>query len=243
MNPVLFDTRGIALHQVPYSDTSLIVKFYTERFGLQSYIVKGARSRRSKIRPALLEHLSLLEMVVYHRPKKELQIIRELRMEYQFRSIPFDMRKSAQALFINEVIVKSITEEEANTPLFSFLHDTITSLDDPNAFTPDFHLNFMLAFARYLGFFPLTNYSVGHCFDLADGNFSASIPLHRHYIPPEIAGLFHRFICNFTINSKIFVNAQERNMLLQFLIELYRLHLPTFTGLRSPVVLKEALRD
>lgn len=243
MNPVLFNTRGIALNQIPYSDTSVIARFYTEKFGIQSYIIKGARSRRSKIKPAMLQHLSLLEMVVYYRPKKELQIISEVQADYQFRSIPFDMRKSAQALFINEVVVKSLKEEEGNSPLFSFLHDAIISLDDPAKFCPDFHLNFMLEFTRYLGFFPRTNYSSGYCFDLVAGYFSASSPPHQHYINSKSADLFNRFICGIESNNPIVMHILERNMVLQYLTEFYRLHIPNFTGLSSPEVLRETFRD
>ena len=62
---MLHKTRGIVLHSVKYSETSLIVKTYTEAFGIQSYMVKGVRSHRSKMRPILFQPLTLLDMVVW----------------------------------------------------------------------------------------------------------------------------------------------------------------------------------
>ncbi len=41
-------TRGIILQTTNYSETSLVVKIYTETSGLGSYIVSGVRSRNSK---------------------------------------------------------------------------------------------------------------------------------------------------------------------------------------------------
>ena len=41
-------TNGICLHHYKYSESSVIVKIFTEKFGLKSYIIKGVRSKKSK---------------------------------------------------------------------------------------------------------------------------------------------------------------------------------------------------
>jgi len=101
-------TKGIVFHQLKYSETSFIVKIYTQEFGLQSYLIKGARNKKSKIRPALLQHLSLLELIVTHKEKSNLQHIREIRSAHQYSNLPFDMIKSSITLFVNELLLKSI---------------------------------------------------------------------------------------------------------------------------------------
>ena len=75
---MLHNTRGIVLNTIPYSDTSLIVKIYTEQFGLQSYIVSGARSKKGQRKANLLQPLSQLDLVVQHREKNTLQRIVEI---------------------------------------------------------------------------------------------------------------------------------------------------------------------
>src|SRR5688572_1524935 len=100
-------TRGLVLHTIKYSETSVISKIYTERLGLQSYIVKGVRSARSKGKAALLQPLTLLDMEVSQRENKNLQFIKEYRRAYSYQSIPFDTLKATIALFLLEVISKS----------------------------------------------------------------------------------------------------------------------------------------
>ena len=64
---MLYKTRGIVIHTIKYSDTSVIAKIYTEKFGLRSYLIRGVRSKKAKIRAAQLQHLNLLNLVVYEK--------------------------------------------------------------------------------------------------------------------------------------------------------------------------------
>ncbi len=41
-------TRGIVFHTTRYSETSAIVKIFTEESGLMSFLVKGLYSKKSK---------------------------------------------------------------------------------------------------------------------------------------------------------------------------------------------------
>ena len=40
-------TKGIVLHTIKYSETSVIAKIYTEKLGLVSYMIKGVRSSKT----------------------------------------------------------------------------------------------------------------------------------------------------------------------------------------------------
>ena len=40
--------KGISLHYYKYSKSSVIAKFFTENYGLQSYVVRGSRNKSSK---------------------------------------------------------------------------------------------------------------------------------------------------------------------------------------------------
>jgi DNA repair protein RecO (recombination protein O) len=55
-------TKGILLHKTKYSDTSIIVKIFTEHFGTQSFIIKNAFSKKSKINYSFFTSLALLEI-------------------------------------------------------------------------------------------------------------------------------------------------------------------------------------
>ncbi|MFV0551363.1 MAG: DNA repair protein RecO [Anaerorhabdus sp.] len=56
---MLEKTRGIFLHYINYSDNSVIARVYTERFGQQSYIVNGVRSKKSGTRINIFQPLFL----------------------------------------------------------------------------------------------------------------------------------------------------------------------------------------
>jgi recombinational DNA repair protein (RecF pathway) len=59
---MLISTHGIVFHTTRYADSGAVVKIYTEKFGLQSFLVKGLYSRKSKLKAALFSHLSILDL-------------------------------------------------------------------------------------------------------------------------------------------------------------------------------------
>jgi DNA repair protein RecO (recombination protein O) len=237
---MLHQTRGIVLHHFRYSETSVIAKVYTEKFGLQSYLIRGVRSPKAKIKPGLLEHLSLLDMVVYYREGRGLQNIKEVRQTHAFKSMHTDIRKSSQALFMNEVIYKSVKEEESNAALFDFLYNSVVELDKPDMFSANFHLDFMVNLARFLGFAPTRNYVPGSWFNLQEGYFEEQRPVHSYFIFPEHAVFFNALLNQ---DSSHTISSDLRKLLLHKLIEFYELHLPSFERLNSPEVLHEVLRE
>lgn len=239
---MLHQVRGIVLHHIRYSETSVIAQIYTDKLGLQSYLVRGVSSQKAKIKLGLLQHLSLLEMVVYYRDGKNLQTIKEVRPAHVFRSLHSDIRKSSQALFINEVVYKSIKEIEPDELLFNFLYDAVIALDDPSAFSACFHLSFLLHLSSLLGFAPRDNYFKGAWFNLREGVFESNHPGHTEVIDPEFTGYFHELMrSNVLSNNFLIIPGSVRGVLMSKLIEFYKLHLPVFRGLNSPAVLHEVL--
>ncbi len=240
---MLHHTRGIVLHHFRYSETSVIARIYTEKFGLQSYLIKGVRSAKAKIKLSMLGHLTLLEMVVYYREGKGLQNIKELKPAHIFRSLHSDIRKSSQALFINELVYKSVKEEEHNPALFRFLFDTVIELDNPGKFSAIYHLVFMLNLSSLLGFAPRQNYTAGAWFNLREGIFETHRPGHPHIIEPDHTETFNKLLSSSAQNiDPTPLPASIRKILLDKMIEFYRLHLPAFSGLQSPEVLHEVLK-
>src|SRR5690606_7155178 len=102
----LYKTDAIALNYIKYKDTSIIARVYTEQFGLQSYIVNRIRTKNSKFKMALFQPFTMLELVVYHHEKKDIQRISEMKSGELLYNLPFDIRKSSIALFLTEILVK-----------------------------------------------------------------------------------------------------------------------------------------
>ena len=183
---MLYHTRGIALHTTKFSETSIIARVYTERFGLQSYLVKGIRSAHSKIKPALFQPMTLLDLTVYHKEKSTLQNIREAANHYPYQTVSSDIRKSSVLLFVNELILKSIREVEPNQKMFDFLFENCKLFDGLNENLHLFPLWFIVHFSRLLGFAPAIEKARGmNVFNMKEGTFQDSRPDHDFYIEGE----------------------------------------------------------
>jgi len=240
---MLHRTKGIVLHSIKYSESSIIVKIYTEIFGLQSYLVKAIRGPKSKMKPGLFQPLNLLELVVYHREKKTLQSIKEIQLGHPYHTIPFDIRKSSVALFINELLYKSIREEESNSALFEHLWNACMSLDSEQESVGSFHLVFMVQLTHFLGIMPQLNFSVQEpFFNVPEGHFQSHRPDHNIYLDAELSKELYSILKTpIEQQSSIKVKPAIRNQLLETLIFYYKTHLPGFKGLQSHMVLHTVL--
>ncbi len=233
-------TRGIVLQAIKYSDTSLIAKIFTEDAGMQSFMVKGAFGRKSKFRPALFQPMTLVELLSNTKPNQELQFLTELGVEMHYTSIPFQVKKNAIVLFISELLVKTIQEQEANKPLFAFVHQSMEWLDLRQGKLAGFPLYFMLELSKYLGFYPKTgNKTDWPVFDLLNGSFTSNLPLHTYYITQPVSQLLAQLcLCPLDETADLNHTNEQRRNLLSILIDYYRLHVPGFKGLKSLEVLR-----
>jgi len=240
---VLEKTRGIYLHHINYSETSIIARIYTERFGIQSYLINGVRKRKSTIKKNLFQPLFLLDLEVYYRPGRDLQRLKEARLSVPFEHIPFDIVKSSLAIFLSDVLLKCLKEEEANEELFDFLFHAVALLDLKKEGIANFHLAFLFHLSRFLGFSPqASNPHQALFFDLDTASFSASEPSHHQFMDTETTTSFKQLF-QFDL-GKIellsFNNRQRANLLTQ-LLRYYQIHMDMTGDLKSLAVLKEVL--
>ena len=239
---MLHTTKGIIIHQFKYGEKSVIAKVYTQKFGLQSYIINGVRSKKSANKSAYLQALSLLEINAYHKENKGLQQVKNITLDVLFQSIPFNIHKTSIAFFIAEIIHKSIKEEEANLPLFDFLFNSILVLDLCEKNYNNFHIYFLALFAKYLGFPPKTTILKNQTptyFDLQEGVFCSLKPFHPMFLNQETTNVLAHIIQNqynqletFTITQKL------RTILLNGLLDYYKIHAINFEELKTLEVLE-----
>jgi len=240
---MFYKTKGIVIQRIKYSETSIIVKIYTEIFGLQAYIVKGARSRKSKIKSNVFQNLSLLDLVVSKKEKSKINFLTEVRQAYQFTTIPFDIRKSSVIIFLNEILYKTIREEEPNQNLFDFLFNSIQLLDHQEKDFVNFHLLFLIKLSKHLGFFPHQKLSKQFkYFDLTEGVFVVEIPIHQYYLNMELSLIFNNLLTtSYEEIKEIKINKIQRQQLLEKLIDYYKIHIENFKEIKSLAVLQTVL--
>ncbi len=227
---MLQKTRGIIINFIKLRETSIVVNIYTEQFGIRSYIENGIRSAKSKNKIALFQPLTLLDLVVFENEGKGLKRIQEIKCSQPYQTLPYDIAKSSIAIFLSEILKKTLKEEETNLPLFNFLMYSLSYLDEPAAEISNFHLIFLIKFSAYLGFSPETSEQILHEFQLV--NFR---PFNA-----EIAKTFNELLaCEYQNNLKI--SRQTRSDLLDILLSFYKIHIDGFGEVKSNGVLKEVL--
>lgn len=238
---MLLTTRGIVFNQIRYGETSIIARIYTEQLGLQSYMVRGARSKNAKIRSAHLQHLTLVELEVNQRSNKEIQHLKNLKIAYPFRDIPFNIKKSAVVVFLNEVLNKVIREEESNPELFEFLYNTIQLLDLRSGNLGLYHHLFLLRLSRFLGFYPRNNFSGRFMnFDLQEGEFTSIDGPDNLIAKPPLSTLLNDLLTlHFDDLEEMVIQPGKRGALLEMLMMYYQLHVPGFGNLKSHTILAE----
>ena len=114
----MHQSRAIVLRQIKYSETSLILKIYTEKEGLLSFIVKGVRGKKGRFRSAQFQPLNLIDISYREARKSELRHIIDLKVVEPFTDLLFNPVKRTIAIFIAELIQNVIKEEEPNAKLF-----------------------------------------------------------------------------------------------------------------------------
>lgn len=238
---MLHKTRGIVFRTTKYAETSIIVKIFTETFGIQTYIINGARSSKSKSKAVYYQHGNLLDLVVYYKETGNIMRISDANFFYAYKDLPFNIVKSSLLLFYIEVINKTIKEHEAYPELFHFLFEIFVDLDETDKQLGNHHIWFLLALSKYLGFYP--SVSERKYFDLREGMFTDNIPSYSNYISEQMSDVLRKIINPELKNyDQIKVTAVERKKLLAYLLDYYRLHLPEFGEIRSIQILEELFR-
>jgi DNA repair protein RecO (recombination protein O) len=238
-------TRGIVFRQTKYSDSSLVVRILTEEMGLRSYIIKGARGPKSKMKTSLFQPLTMLELVVSQKEKTDLQHIREARVAYPYQSIHLDIRKSSILLFLNELLYKSIQEEAVNPELFRYIFDHLILLDQTTENPANFHLLFVIHLTRNLGFFPHGSYvNENTVFDLMEGQFlqADALPAENFITGSSCAWLSKLLATPPEQFYSVTIPSKVRAELLDKILRYYHLHLPLTGEFKSHIVLHEVLQ-
>ena len=237
---MLLKTRGIVLRAKKYSETSLILDVLTEEKGMRSYLVSGVRTQRAKVSPSLMQVTALLDLVVYHRDDRDLTRTKEIRPAYVYRQLPYDVVRSSVGLFVAEIARKTLREAEPNASVFQLLFDTLVHLDTTEAAVSNVHLLFLLQLSALLGFSPGGGYSEATpYFDLEGGSFVANLVNGGNMLNENLSRhLEHLLHLNLENAHTLKLDRSTRSVLLERLLEFYRLHVAGLPELHAHKILQ-----
>lgn len=237
---MLTKIQGIIIRSIKYGETSLIFDMYTQQFGLASFIVNGARKPKSKLPSSLFQLMNWLEVIAYVKDPRSLSRIKEAQIIFHYQYLPFNRRKSSVALFITEVIQKTIKENEANLPLFSFLHDTFSFLDLSEKPIANLHIAFLLELSSFLGFQPQGKWSDHQpYFHLVSGQF-VEVAHPMYTLDRDISQAISGYL-SLTMEKvhEHIVTREMRQRVVAEIISFYHYHLDRMPEIKTHKILSE----
>ncbi len=242
---MIFHTKGIVLRTIKYGETSVVVNIFTELFGIQSYMVNGARTAGNSSKAHFFQPSSILDLQVYHNELKNLQRIKEIKWNYLYRNILSDVTKNAIALYMVELLQKCLKQPESNFELFQFAEDALMTLDiSEEAVAANFPIYFSLQLAQFFGFKMQDTYSdTRNVLDLQEGIFKEHPPHHPHYLQGEQSYHISQLMKTLHPNelAQIRINKFLRREILLAFQSFYALHMQDFGVMKTLPVLQEIL--
>jgi DNA repair protein RecO (recombination protein O) len=235
-------SKAIVLSSIPYSESSIICKLYTEEFGLKSYIVRSAKKKNSPTPTSHFQPLNIIEFEAYNSIKSKLETIRTSSLILENLNLNFSIVKNAITFFVAEIIHLSLKEANPNKELFDYLFNQIHLLkNSKDEDLAEFHLYFMIEFADHLGLAPMNNYSEYEVFfDPIAGKFTNKADAQN--FNKQTSFTLHKFISQKEItNEKICKNKVERNIILEALIIFYSIHITNHSQIKSHKILTTIL--
>lgn len=232
---MLHTTRAIVLRTIRHGDRSVVLKTYTERNGLRSYLVRSGG--RSGVKPALLAPLARIDVVEDERRDRDLHWLRDARLEASAIDTA-DPHRAAVVLFTQELLLRVLKEEAADTELFACLHTILGRIatDTVPAALP---IALLLELTPHLGFHPEPPQRDEANFDLMEGCFIAGDAPGGFTLRPPLSTALASVLADDAALQHM--PGSVRRDLLDHLLLYFRLHVPGFTDLRSVVMLRQVM--
>lgn len=238
---MLVSTNAIVLSKLKYRDYDLIIKCYTQKEGIVSYLLRGVLKSKKGSKTAYYQLLTQLQLVTDFKHSRSLQYIKEVKVNHLYSSLHTNVLKSAIVMFLAEVLSSALQEEEQNDTLFNYLEATLQWLDAHDRFA-NFHLLFLLNLTKHLGFYPDISNIDAPYFNLEDGKFQQE-QQSKYSISGENLTLLKRLLgTTFDALESIAINAKQRHAFLSLILVYFELHLGTFKKPKSLQIFNEVFR-
>lgn len=229
------------MHKTKFADSGIVVKFFTEKYGTQTFIVKNAFSNKNRHLLPLLAPLSMVELQFDDRKLNQLMYLKELNCYRQYQNIPYDIIKSSLLMFYSELLYRLLYEYGEDSQLYSFIERRMMDMDEVEKVRPDTHIDFMLQMSRILGFAPVSNFDNSHqIFSIPQSSFVHNwVDEEQNLSPAASKALFAM------MNAPLPQPAPKaiRNELLQGMLRYYKHHNEHIGKIESVSILADILKE
>lgn len=236
---MLVSTKAIVLSKLKYKDHDLIVKCYTEKFGVKTYLLKHIlKTKKGKFKPAYFQLLTILELQAEHKDNRSLQYLKDIKLQYNYKTLHTNVVKSAIVMFLSEILSNILKEEEENLALYNFIETSLIWFDE-NETNTIFHLLFLIKLTKYLGFYPDTNIRETNFFNLEEGRFQLNKTNLYCISGNNLVFLKQLLGIKFDVYNSLDINSKQKREFLDMILLYFKLHLDGFKTPKSVTVLNQ----
>lgn len=232
----------IALRTVKYNDRNNILTAFSLEEGRVSLLVAATASREARRRRAITMPLSFFECIADLRQGQQIANMSDVKPSLALPGLTGNPVKITVALFLAELLGVVLRESPEDPLLFNYLSFAAQKLDGADTGeTANFPIHFLYRLGRFLGIEPDTStYREGRVFDMLDGTFRDSAPLHRKYLDGVDAGSVY-MLSRMTWDNygKFRFNRSQRRHILSAIIDYYTAHYTSLNQLNSLDVVRE----
>jgi DNA repair protein RecO (recombination protein O) len=247
---VLISTSAIVLKTIPYGDTSVIARMFTENQGKVTILAKGAWRPKNNA-GALLEPMNHIHLQYYHKNSREIQVLKDGGFTQQFSNLRKELSKVIVGLTIVEMMDKSTLDNNPFPILYRLGWRVLEKLNDEKQNIWLVFVFFLYQLSLRLGFLPNIKKCskcnadlISGCFDNYTGelicvncNTQSKISLDENSLSAlqKLEGLHLDDLQTLSINIQGITNS------IQFLDLFISFHLEGLKKLRSMTMLKQIL--
>jgi len=247
---VLISTSAIVLKTIPYGDTSVIARMFTEDQGKVTILAKGAWRPKNNA-GALLEPMNHIHLQYYHKNSREIQVLKDGGFTQQFSNLRKELSKVIVGLTIVEMMDKSTLDNNPFPILYRLGWRVLEKLNDEKQNIWLVFVFFLYQLSLRLGFLPNIKKCskcnadlISGCFDNYTGELicvncstQSKISLDENSLSAlqKLEGLHLDDLKTLSINMQGITNS------IQFLDLFISFHLEGLKKLRSMTMLKQIL--
>lgn len=216
----------IVLHTFKHKESGIILQGYTNKGGRESFYIKNGKSSPKNKVLSLLHPLSIIEGTLSSRNFGQIKTLKEFDTIYKLSSIRSSITKCAIAIFISEIITKTIREVEQNIEMYNFLEESVLEMEQIEQGASNFHLYFLVKYVALLGYMPeIPNLTQGMLFDIESAEYSQDQTKTSFMFPLEESNLLWKLSSIKTDGLKeIKISGELRYRFLQEMIRYLSFH-------------------
>ena len=126
---MITNSSAIVLKRFPYGESSIISRCFVRNNGKLSFIVHGARRKKSP-RSAHFQPINCLDLVYYYKSSKNLQTISKSSFANTWKNISQNFKKITFSMALLELTDKCLGENDPHVDLYDELFNALYTIDN-----------------------------------------------------------------------------------------------------------------